>query len=96
MILNENFSVTLPVSGIEYVISVLRVSMCDIYMLSQPKGVQNHKPLEAHNLITHVYITYICTLVGVCVSACGLCLIFSCCFLSDSSVSTKAQVIAVK
>lgn len=67
MILNENFSVTLPVTGIEYVISVLRVNMCDVYMLWQPKGEQNHKPLEAYNLITHVYITYICTRVAVCV-----------------------------
>jgi len=33
MIFNENFSMTLPVSGIEYVISVLRSYVCDVYML---------------------------------------------------------------
>jgi len=33
MIFNENFSMTLPVRGIEYVISVLRVYACDVHVL---------------------------------------------------------------
>lgn len=103
MIFSESFSVTLPVCGKEYVISVLRVYVCDVYMLWKPKGEQSHKTSEAHNLITHVYIAYthkhmlVCAWVCVaCLSYSGVFFYFFLSFLLDSNVSTKAQVIAVK
>ena len=96
MIFSENFSMTLPVSGIEYVISVLGVYLCGVYMLRKPKGEQSHKTLEPRNLIAHVYITYTCWCVHGCMWHVSHILFFFFFFLLDSSVSTKAQVIAVK